>query len=124
MTTLTVGSRGPKVESVQKKLNALGFNCGKPDGIFGRRTKKAVFAFQDRYLVDGIVDGITISAINDASHTWSHADKKTILFPVPNGLSEIESVFGVIEYKNKRGGYIEITNDYEKNNIGGAFFHS
>ena len=37
-------SEGVKV--MQKKLNAIGFNCGTPDGIFGGNTSKAVYIFQ------------------------------------------------------------------------------
>ena len=37
-------SEGVKV--MQKKLNAIGFNCATPDGIFGGNTSKAVYIFQ------------------------------------------------------------------------------
>ena len=40
------GSRGPEVEVVQKRLNALDFWCGTADGIFGWKTKTAVKRFQ------------------------------------------------------------------------------
>lgn len=31
---------------IQEKLNALGFDCGEPDGIMGAKTKQAVKDFQ------------------------------------------------------------------------------
>lgn len=34
------------VKKVQKKLNKLGYNCGKADGIYGTKTKNAIKDFQ------------------------------------------------------------------------------
>ena len=44
--TLKVGSRGDDVKRLQENLNTLGFDAGKPDGVFGSGTKNAVIAFQ------------------------------------------------------------------------------
>lgn len=38
--------RGEDVRWAQERLNELGYNCGKADGIFGQGTDKAVKAFQ------------------------------------------------------------------------------
>lgn len=43
---LTRGSRGGAVKTAQSRLGALGFDCGSPDGIFGRKTASAVKQFQ------------------------------------------------------------------------------
>ena len=43
---LSRGARGPEVKMVQQRLNAIDFSCGAADGVFGRKTKKAVLAFQ------------------------------------------------------------------------------
>lgn len=40
------GTRGDSVRAVQQRLNALDFWCGTADGIFGRKTLKAVCRFQ------------------------------------------------------------------------------
>lgn len=48
--------RGDDVKSLQARLNALGFDSGKEDGIFGIATDRAVRAFQKEYGVTG--DGI------------------------------------------------------------------
>lgn len=40
------GSVGDDVAELQKRLNALGFDCGKVDGEFGKRTQTALEAFQ------------------------------------------------------------------------------
>lgn len=48
--------RGDDVSLLQKRLNALGFDSGREDGIFGEDTARAVKAFQKEYGVaeDGI----------------------------------------------------------------------
>lgn len=43
---LRKGSAGQSVFILQSKLNDLGFDCGNPDGIFGKETLKAVKAYQ------------------------------------------------------------------------------
>lgn len=48
--------RGDDVTALQARLNALGFDAGKEDGIFGVATDRAVRAFQREYGVAG--DGI------------------------------------------------------------------
>lgn len=40
------GSRGDQVKELQKALNALGYNCGTVDGIFGSKTLGALKNFQ------------------------------------------------------------------------------
>ncbi|HHW71541.1 MAG TPA: peptidoglycan-binding protein, partial [Clostridiales bacterium] len=64
---LRVGSRGSQVKELQNKLNELGYNCGKADGIFGSRTQKAVKDFQraNGLSVDGIVGPKTLAALYD-----------------------------------------------------------
>lgn len=41
------GTKGAGVVLIQKKLNELGYNCGKPDGKYGNDTAKAVMKFQE-----------------------------------------------------------------------------
>ncbi len=55
------GSRGPEVDVIQKRLNALDFWCGTADGIFGWKTKAAVRRLQRVSLlnVTGVVDHMT-----------------------------------------------------------------
>ena len=66
---LKYGSRGDSVRALQEKLNALGYNCGAPDGIFGSGTVSAVKAFQrDKGLsADGIAGSRTLDAINGSA---------------------------------------------------------
>lgn len=54
---LKKGSTGSDVRELQTKLNSLGYNCGKVDGIFGTNTLAAVKRFQqaNKLAVDGIV---------------------------------------------------------------------
>src|SRR5699024_3096406 len=63
--TLRRGSRGPQVVELQRRLNELGYNAGKVDGIFGPATYNAVVAFQRAkgLAVDGIVGKNTINKL-------------------------------------------------------------
>nr|DAH63203.1 MAG TPA: lysozyme family protein [Caudoviricetes sp.] len=54
--TLRRGSRGDDVKKLQETLNAIGYDCGTADGIFGVKTEAAVRKFQQ---ANGIAaDGI------------------------------------------------------------------
>lgn len=57
--------RGDDVATLQAKLNALGFDVGRDDGIFGPRTMDAVRAFQREYGVaeDGIFGPASLAAL-------------------------------------------------------------
>ncbi len=57
---------GKDVADLQTRLNALGYDCGKVDGIFGRNTEKALKAFQKvaRIEVDGIFGPESLKALN------------------------------------------------------------
>ena len=60
------GARGFPVRLVQGKLNDRGFDAGVVDGIFGRRTAKAVREFQGSQgflKATGVVDGDTFGAL-------------------------------------------------------------
>jgi hypothetical protein len=65
--TLSIGSRGSAVRSLQQQLNRAGFNTGGVDGDYGTRTLRAVKAFQRaRGLdVDGKVGPDTLRALRD-----------------------------------------------------------
>lgn len=58
---LRKGNKGNHVGYLQEKLNALGYNCGKVDKIFGSKTLEAVKAFQKAHnlVVDGVVGSKT-----------------------------------------------------------------
>ena len=63
------GSRGSEVTQIQQRLQELGYDPGKADGIFGERTQQAVLAFQrDQGLsADGIVGEKTLAALGLSS---------------------------------------------------------
>ncbi|MEA2498503.1 MAG: N-acetylmuramoyl-L-alanine amidase, partial [Actinomycetota bacterium] len=57
--------RGDDVAMLQRRLNALGFDAGREDGIFGRLAYKAVLAFQKEYGIaeDGMFGAHTHKAL-------------------------------------------------------------
>ena len=57
--------RGDDVKELQTRLNAAGFNCGKIDGIFGKKTEAAVMAYQKakKLAVDGKAGKNTITKL-------------------------------------------------------------
>lgn len=59
------GSECAEVKTVQRLLNAMGYDCGEVDGIFGTKTASAVKAFQKAkgLTVDGIVGAMTYAAL-------------------------------------------------------------
>ena len=63
--TVRYNCKGEDVKELQVMLNAAGYSCGEPDGIFGNRTFSAVKNFQaSRGLVaDGIVGPKTWAAL-------------------------------------------------------------
>ncbi|MCE5192163.1 MAG: peptidoglycan-binding protein [Actinomycetia bacterium] len=67
---------GADVATLQGALNALGFACGAPDGIFGAFTERAVREFQlnTGYPADGIVGSDTVRAVMRLRHVWEDKD--------------------------------------------------
>ncbi len=67
---------GRDVGSLQGTLNALGFACGRVDGIFGTYTERAVREFQlsTGHPVDGIVGSETVRALMNLRHVWEGKD--------------------------------------------------
>lgn len=56
--------QGPDVSALQKRLQELGYEPGKTDGIFGPTTEKAVISFQSFHHINA--DGIV------GPETWTH----------------------------------------------------
>jgi len=58
--------RGDDIAELQSRLGALGFDAGRPDGIFGRQTATALVEFQRNagLTSDGICGPDTFSALN------------------------------------------------------------
>jgi len=54
------------IKEVQKALNDLGYDCGKVDGILGKKTKAALKKFQKDYglKVDGKIGKEVKKALN------------------------------------------------------------
>ncbi len=67
-TILKPGAGGPDVRSLQEALRRLGLTAAKADGVYGRKTKKAVKKFQKQagLTPDGVAGPRTIAALNRA----------------------------------------------------------
>ena len=65
VSPLRRGSKGDVVKVVQSKLNSLDFNCGIADGVYGRKTLKAVLMLQRTMLIkeSGTMDHKTWTAM-------------------------------------------------------------
>jgi Putative peptidoglycan binding domain/Chitinase class I len=65
METLKIGSKGTRVNDLQKRLKELGFNPGAIDGDFGPAVQAALIAFQKSkgLLADGIAGPRTFTAL-------------------------------------------------------------
>jgi g-D-glutamyl-meso-diaminopimelate peptidase len=65
MQTLRFGDKGLFVQYLQTALLRAGEEPGEVDGIFGRRTERALFRLQERYGVrsDGVADRLTWAAL-------------------------------------------------------------
>lgn len=63
---ISIGNTGNDVVELQNYLNAHHYNCGNPDGYFGKTTTDAVKAYQkdNGLLVDGIIGKMTALKIN------------------------------------------------------------
>ena len=59
------GSKGDIVKVAQSKLNSLDFNCGIADGVYGRKTLRAVLMLQRSLLLkeSGAMDYKTWTAM-------------------------------------------------------------
>jgi Putative peptidoglycan binding domain len=65
---LVPGATGPPVRRLQRALNTLGYDVGRPDGQYGAQTQEAVSAFQEAegLDVDGVAGPETLEAVNRA----------------------------------------------------------
>lgn len=67
ITNNTAKSKASKsdIKKVQEALNLLGYDCGTPDGVCGKTTKKRIKEFQEDIgvTVDGVVDEELMEAL-------------------------------------------------------------
>ena len=65
LNVLSKGSKGEQVKTLQRLLNAMGFDCGSVDGSFGPATDSAVKEYQkeNKLTVDGSVGQATWNSL-------------------------------------------------------------
>jgi spore germination protein len=78
--TLYRGTFGGDVVELQRRLNALGYAPGAPDGVFGDVTRNAVVQFQQEYglVPDGLADKWTFRAV-DRAYSWKQGSFYTVV---------------------------------------------
>ncbi len=69
---------GPDLKSVQERLNTLGYDCGKADGVMGPKTQGAIVAFQraSGLVADGILGPMTRAALEQGGPAPAKAEAK------------------------------------------------
>lgn len=87
LAALTLGSRGASVTAVQGYLVSLGLLAGRPDGVYGPRTREAVRSFQRQQglVADGVVGPSTLDRLRQA------AGGRTVVHRVSRG----DTVYGI-----------------------------
>lgn len=83
---ISFGSRGDNVKQLQNMLNALDYNCGTADGIFGNVTLLMVKKFQKEHNLsdDGIVGPATQAALQSASKLITKSRKVKVIASLLN----------------------------------------
>ncbi|RZQ65007.1 N-acetylmuramoyl-L-alanine amidase [Amycolatopsis suaedae] len=66
---ISAPTHGDDVFTLQERLTELGFDAGRPDGVFGPQTERALRAFQREYglVVDGICGAATVRSLRQLS---------------------------------------------------------
>ncbi len=106
MRLLKNGSRGNDVRELQRRLNQKGCNAGNVDGIFGKRTNKAVRNFQRKngLAVDGIVGKNTRNKLGlNKSGNGNIKELQKIINQLGINVGKIDGLMG----KNTRNGIRE-----------------
>ena len=70
------GSAGGEIRDIQIKLDALGYDVGGADGVFGPKTEAAVLEFQakNNLDVDGVIGPQTHRALDNIQNPWEAID--------------------------------------------------
>ena len=112
---------GSDVSELQGRLNALGFDCGRADGIFGRRTEAALKEFQKQAGVvpDGVFGPETLMAFSllgerGARHSASSPSEA---IPVP---ARIEQSKVFVDVLSDYGSFLKPSIVSEIAKLGGA----
>lgn len=95
---LKVGSKGPDVVELQTKLNYVGYNVGKADGVFGNLTKQGVINFQkaNKLTADGLVGPITAKTLNNVYFQKQQTQTQTSPTQTPTQ-SKVDSILTTAE---------------------------
>ncbi len=90
------GDVGDAVATLQTQLNALGYDVGAPDGVFGSQTEAAVIAFQaaQGLAPDGLAGASTLAALsNPRTAAPSSSAQAATLQAAPFATAPVETGF-------------------------------
>ena len=108
--TLRRGSSGAAVETLQTKLNFIGYDCGIVDGIFGADTERALKSLQDNAgtTVDGVCGPVTWKIVNAVykfakSYTLKDfiVDVQKATGSTPDGIAGVQTIGNTITVSRK-----------------------
>ena len=115
---LEKGAKGEAVEKLQERLNDLGYNVGRADGDYGKKTKRAVEDFQraNNLEVTGVADEDTQALLfSDAAATPAPTATPT---PKPTKKPSSSSSSNSGEKLLSRQDCIELAEFYLKTRVG------
>ena len=130
---LTVGSTGPDVAALQKKLAEAGFATGETDGKFGNGTKEAVTAFQKSKKLqdDGLVGPKTSAALGLTLTSGSTAAPAVATAAARGGASTVKDNIAIAgdpwllhfeaDSKDDSGKTVHYIVDGKMENLGAAY---
>jgi hypothetical protein len=107
--TLRLGSKGPAVVELQKKLAAKGFSPGTADGDFGPKTLAAVKSFQKAHhlVADGVVGPKTWAALGVTGGGGGHTNPYRAQFEqalaklhLPKSWATSESLWQIVNHES------------------------
>jgi len=99
-----------EMQSIQKRLNELGYDVGTADGVNGQQTVQAIKKFQEGYDldVDGMVGPNTRQALNSISLINVQQKLKQLGFNCnTNGVRDDNTIQAIKDFQNNNGIYAD-----------------
>lgn len=107
-SVLRKGDSGDAVLSLQKMLNAAGYNTGTPDGSFGNATYTAVVAFQKAsgLVDDGLVGPKTLDLLQNRPTSHKYLTAADLVWAAGQLKCDVAAIRAVNEVESKGSGFL------------------